>query len=186
GDRALRPVRPSPGGTRRGLGTGDAPSADRGPVPRRRVRRPGPAPGRADRAIVGRQARERAHWEPLEAWDALRRPSTGAIERSLGAVQRDDDTTDPTVSLERRMLDAERRAREIAENAQAEAEAAREEAVRAREEAERAHRLETHARERLQVLVEAGVAMAASREMRSVLAAATGAGARPVCDHCVA
>ena len=64
-------------------------------------------------------------------------------------------------------------AREIAENAQA-AEAAREEAVRAREEAERAHRLETHARERLQVLVEAGVAMAASREMRSVLAAATG------------
>ena len=54
-------------------------------------------------------------------------------------MQRDDDTTDPAVSLERRMLDAERRAREIAENAQAEAEAAREEAVRAREGAERAH-----------------------------------------------
>ena len=82
--------------------------------------------------------------------------------------------TDPAVPLEQRMLEAERRAREIAENAQAEAEAAREEAVRAREEAERAHRLETQARERLQVLVEAGVAMAASLEVRSVLAAATG------------
>jgi hypothetical protein len=101
-------------------------------------------------------------------------------------VQRDDDTTDPAVSLEHRMLEAERRAREIAENAQEEAEAAREEAVRAREEAERAHRLETLARERLQVLVEAGVAMAASRETRSVLAAATGAAARRVCDYSVA
>jgi Stage II sporulation protein E (SpoIIE)/GAF domain len=108
-------------------------------------------------------------------------------------VRRDDDTTDPAVSLERRMLDAERRAREIAEQAQAEAEAAREEAeaareeaVRAREEAERAHRLETHSRERLQVLVEAGVAMAAARETRSVLAAATGAAARRVCDYSVA
>ena len=80
--------------------------------------------------------------------------------------------TDPTLSLEQRMLDAERRAREIAENAQAEAVAAREEAVRAREEAERAHRLETQARERLQVLVEAGVAMAASLEVRSVLSTA--------------
>ena len=69
-------------------------------------------------------------------------------------MQRDDDTTDPTVSLERRMLDAERRAREIAENAQAEAEAAREEAVLAREEAERAYRLETQARVRLQVLTD--------------------------------
>jgi GAF domain-containing protein len=94
-------------------------------------------------------------------------------------VQRDDDPTDPTVSLEQRMLDAERRAREIAENAQEEAEAAR-------EEAERAHRLETLARERLQVLVEAGVAMAASLETRSVLAAATGAAARRVCDYSVA
>ena len=84
------------------------------------------------------------------------------------------------------MLDAERRAREIAENAQAEAEAAREEAVRAREEAERAHRLETQARERLQVLVEAGVAMAASLEVRSVLSAATAAAARRVCDYSVA
>ena len=94
--------------------------------------------------------------------------------------------TDPAVSLEQRMLDAERRAREIAENAQAEAEAAREEAVRAREEAERAHRLETQARERLQVLVEAGVAMAASLEVRSVLSAATAAAARRVCDYSVA
>jgi stage II sporulation SpoE-like protein/GAF domain-containing protein len=94
--------------------------------------------------------------------------------------------TDPAVSLEQRMLEAERRAREIAENAQAEAEAAREEAVRAREEAERAYRLETQARERLQVLVEAGVAMAASLEVRSVLAAATGAAARRVCDYSVA
>ena len=94
-------------------------------------------------------------------------------------MQRDDDPTDPTVSLEQRMLDAERRAREIAENAQEEAEAAR-------EEAERAHRLETLARERLQVLVEAGVAMAASLETRSVLAAATGAAARRVCDYSVA
>ena len=101
-------------------------------------------------------------------------------------MQRDDDPTDPTVSLEQRMLDAERRAREIAENAQEVAEAAREEAVRAREEAERAHRLETVARERLQVLVEAGVAMAASLETRSVLAAATGAAARRVCDYSVA
>ena len=70
-----------------------------------------------------------------------RRPRIRATERSPGAVQRDDDPTDPTVSLEQRMLEAERRAREIAENAQEEAEAAREEAVRAREEAERAHRL---------------------------------------------
>ena len=101
-------------------------------------------------------------------------------------MQRDDDTTDPTVSLEQRMLDAERRAREIAENALAEAEAAREEAVRARGEAERAHRLETLARERLQVLVEAGVAMAASLETRSVLAAATAAAARRICDYGVA
>jgi len=101
-------------------------------------------------------------------------------------VQRDDEPTNPTVSLEQRMLEAERRAREIAENAQEEAEAAREEAVRAREEAERAHRLETLARERLQVLVEAGVAMAASLETRSVLAAATGAAARRVCDYSVA
>jgi hypothetical protein len=101
-------------------------------------------------------------------------------------VQRDDDRTGPAVSLERRMLDAERRAREIAENAQAEAEAAREEAVRAQEEAERAQRLETQARERLQVLVEAGVAMAASLETRSVLAAATAAAARRVCDYSVA
>jgi len=108
-------------------------------------------------------------------------------------VRRDDDTTDPVVSLERRMLDAERRAREIAEKAQAEAEAAREEAEAAREEAvcareedERAHRLETRSRERLQVLVEAGVAMAAARETRSVLAAATGAAARRVCDYSVA
>ncbi len=69
-------------------------------------------------------------------------------------MQRDDDTTDPTVSLERRMLDAERRAREIAENAHAEAEAAREEAVLAREEAERAYRLETQARVRFQVLTD--------------------------------
>ena len=84
------------------------------------------------------------------------------------------------------MLHAERRAREIAENAQADAEAAREEAVRAREEAEGAHRLETQARERLQVLVEAGVAMAASRETRSVLAAATGAAARRACDYSLA
>ena len=94
--------------------------------------------------------------------------------------------TDPAVPLEQRMLDAERLAREIAENAQAEAEAAREEAVLAREEAERAHRLETQARERLQVLVEAGVAMAASLEVRSVLAAATAAAARRVCDYSVA
>ena len=94
--------------------------------------------------------------------------------------------TDPALSLEQRMLDAERRAREIAENAQAEAEAAREEAVRAREEAERAHRLETQARERLQVLVEAGVAMAASLEVRSVLSAATAAAARRVCDYSMA
>jgi hypothetical protein len=84
------------------------------------------------------------------------------------------------------MLDAERRAREIAENAWVEAEAAREEAERAREEAEGAHRLETQARERLQVLVEAGVAMAASRETRSVLAAATGAAARRACDYSLA
>jgi GAF domain-containing protein len=108
-------------------------------------------------------------------------------------VQREDDTTEAAVSLERRMLDAERRAREVAEtaqaeaeSAQAEAEAAREEAVRAREEAERAHRLETQARERLQVLVEAGVAMAASFETRSALAAATAAAARRVCDYSVA
>jgi hypothetical protein len=101
-------------------------------------------------------------------------------------VPGDDDTTDSVVSLERRMLDAERRAREVAENARAEAEAAREEAVRAREEAEGAHRLETQARERLQVLVEAGVAMAASRETRSVLAAATGAAARRACDYSLA
>src|SRR4029450_8390125 len=66
------------------------------------------------------------------------------------------------------------------------AEAAREEAVRPREEAQRAPRLEPLARERLQVLVEAGVAMAASLETRSVLAAATGAAARRVCDYSVA
>jgi hypothetical protein len=90
-------------------------------------------------------------------------------------VQRDDDTTDATVSLERRMLEAERRAREVAETAQAEAEAAREQAVLAREEAERARGLEAQARERLQVLVEAGVAMAASFETRSALASATAA-----------
>ena len=41
-------------------------------------------------------------------------------------------------------------------------------------------------RERLQVLVEAGVAMAASRETRSVLAAATGAAARRACDYSLA
>lgn len=87
--------------------------------------------------------------------------------------------TDPVVSLEQRMLEAERRARE-------EAEEAREEAERAREEAERARRLEADARARLQVLVEAGVAMAASLEMRSVLSAATGAAARRVCDYSIA
>ncbi|HET7929485.1 MAG TPA: GAF domain-containing SpoIIE family protein phosphatase [Actinomycetota bacterium] len=115
-------------------------------------------------------------------------------------MEREDDTTDPAVSLGRRMLEAERRAREVAEHAlaeaenaqavaekaQAEAEAAREEAVRAREEAERARGLETLARERLQVLVEAGVAMAASLETRSALAAATAAAARRVCDYGVA
>jgi len=94
--------------------------------------------------------------------------------------------TDPAASLEQRMLDAERRAREVAENAQAEAEKAREEAERARQEAERARELEAEARARLQVLVEAGVAMAASLEMRSVLAAATGAAARRVCDYSIA
>ena len=94
--------------------------------------------------------------------------------------------TDPAASLEQRMLDAERRAREVAEKAQAEAEKAREEAERAREEAERARELEAEARARLQVLVEAGVAMAASLETRSVLAAATGAAARRVCDYSIA
>ena len=94
--------------------------------------------------------------------------------------------TDPAGSLEQRMLDAERRARELAEKAQAEAEEAREEAERAREEAEAARGLEAEARARLQVLVEAGVAMAASLEMRSVLAAATGAAARRVCDYSIA
>ena len=94
--------------------------------------------------------------------------------------------TDPAASLEQRMLDAERRAREVAEKAQAEAEKAREEAERAREEAERARELEAEARARLQVLVEAGVAMAASLESRSVLAAATGAAARRVCDYSIA
>jgi hypothetical protein len=99
---------------------------------------------------------------------------------------------DPAVSLEQRMLDAERRARELAEQAQAEAERARAEAERAREEAERAREeaegarlLEAEARARLQVLVEAGGAMAASLESRSVLAAATGAAARRICDYSV-
>jgi Stage II sporulation protein E (SpoIIE)/GAF domain len=87
--------------------------------------------------------------------------------------------TDPAASLEQRMLEAERRAREVAEKAQADAEKAREEAERARE-------LEAEARGRLQVLVEAGVAMAASLETRSVLAAATGAAARRVCDYSIA
>ena len=94
--------------------------------------------------------------------------------------------TDPVVSLEQRMLEAERRAREEAEQAREEAERAWREAEQAREEAERARRLEADARARLKVLVEAGVAMAASLEMRSVLSAATGAAARRVCDYSIA
>jgi stage II sporulation SpoE-like protein/GAF domain-containing protein len=101
--------------------------------------------------------------------------------------------TDPVLSLEQRMLEAERRAREEAERVRAEAESAREEAERAREEAELARgeaelaRLqEAEARARLQVLVEAGAAMAASLEVRTVLSAATGAAARRICDYAIA
>ncbi len=84
------------------------------------------------------------------------------------------------------MLDAERHARQEAERAREEAERAREEAERAWAEAEYARQLESTARARLQVLVEAGAAMSASLEVRSVLGAATGAAARRVCDYSIA
>ncbi|HJS26893.1 MAG TPA: GAF domain-containing SpoIIE family protein phosphatase [Actinomycetota bacterium] len=90
----------------------------------------------------------------------------------------------------RRDADIERReaeqARQAAERAQAEAEKAQAAAEAARREAEEARRLEAAARSRLQLLVEAGIAMSASLEVRPVLSALTGAAARRICDYSVA
>lgn len=65
-------------------------------------------------------------------------------------------------------------------------ELAREEAERARAELHEARREAAETRSRMQVLLDAGAAMTASLEVRSVLGAATGAAARRICDYAVA
>jgi len=107
-------------------------------------------------------------------------------DRDLGKV----DRRRREAERGRRDADIERRdaedARDAAERAQAKAEQAQAAAETAQREAEEARRLESVARSRLQLLVEAGAAMAASLEVRPVLAALTGAAARRICDYSVA
>ena len=108
------------------------------------------------------------------------------IDRDLGEV----DRRRREAERGRRDADIGRReaeeARDVAERAQAEAEQAQAAAEAAWREVEQARRLEAVARARLQLLVEAGAAMAASLEVRQVLAALTGAAARRICDYSVA
>jgi serine phosphatase RsbU (regulator of sigma subunit) len=108
------------------------------------------------------------------------------IDRDL----READRRRREAERSRHDADIERRdaheAREAAERAKAEAEQARAEAEEAQRELERVRRLEAEARSRLHLLLEAGVAMAASLEVRPVLSALTGAAARRICDYSVA
>jgi hypothetical protein len=108
------------------------------------------------------------------------------IDRDLREAERrrrEAERNQHSADIERRDAD---QAREAAELAKAEAEQARAAAEEARRELERARRLEAEVRSRLHLLLEAGVAMAASLDVRSVLSALTGAAARRICDYSVA
>ena len=108
------------------------------------------------------------------------------IDRDLPEVhriRREAERTRRDADIERREAEEARQAAERAKGAAEEAQAA---AEAARREAEDARRLEAEARSRLQLLVEAGIAMSASLEVRPVLSALTGAAARRICDYSVA
>jgi GAF domain-containing protein len=103
--------------------------------------------------------------------------------READRRRREAERTRHDAGIERRDAD---QAREAAERAKAEAERAHAEAAEAQRELEHARRLEAEARSRLHLLLEAGVAMAASLEVRPVLSALTGAAARRICDYSIA